>query len=78
MAAYSLAPQLSHPSTKARIIEYKMYAKIEYKVHSALNRREVWRCWSSRAEDLVSLVDKVARVFSKEAAELSSPYIELH
>lgn len=55
-----------------------MYAKIEYKVHSALKRREVWRCWSSRAEDLVSLVDKVARVFSKEAAELSLPYIELH
>lgn len=56
------------------MIEYSRYAKLVYNVHRALNRRERWRKASNRAFDCAIFVDKVDRVFSKNAGELSSPY----
>jgi hypothetical protein len=72
-AAYSVIPQFCQPRTRAKMIEYSRYAKVVYRVHRALKRRACRRWLSSRVVVCVILADRVDRVFSNDAGELSSP-----
>lgn len=71
---YSAAPQLRHPTTRARIITHRMYAKEVYRVHSAMRLRERWFRVSSCNCAFVIFSDSADRVFSNEAGEASSPW----
>ena len=71
---YSTGPQFLQPTTNTSSRKHSRYAKLEYSVHSALSRLK--RCLrpSRVVVDFVILDDKVERLFSNEAGEVSSPY----
>ena len=48
--------------------------KLEYKVHNALNRLDLWRRESSLVVAFAIFADTADRLFSNEAGEVSSPY----
>lgn len=59
------------------MVEYRRYAKLEYRIQKTLRRRERCLRLSRFVAALVILPDKFERVFSKDAGEFSSLYAVL-
>lgn len=76
-APNSTRPQFFQPTTKIKMVEYKRYPKLEYKIQITLRRRERCLRLSSCVAALVVLPDRFESVFSKDAGEFSSLYVIL-
>lgn len=72
--AYSYRSQLRQPVTRRRIARDRMYAKLVYRVHKALNRLDCAASFCCATVVLEILVASAERVFSNEAVGDSSLY----